>query len=170
MGASLGVLCQRIPPWWMGAPPWLVGAGWKTTRVSLIWRWMVENRRRHAHSFLRSAPLILLFAARIRSRHFNLGAIGSRSSGSKRVPVQKSLDLIWSVDRWSNSQDITVPLRRASLPYEPLKILGINPQSCAGRTVSWKHLHRGLCVSLFLHAQSRDHLNWINDLENEFLI
>jgi hypothetical protein len=65
-------------------------------------------------------------------------------------------DLIQAVQFVSGGPDLALSFRCPKLTKETLFFIGINPQSCVGRTVSWEYLQRDPCASQLLCTRSRE--------------
>jgi hypothetical protein len=99
-------------------------------------RWSVFGRLglvgEYRLDWARSGTLISHRAALGKSLEFKICTVRIWSEERDRVPVQNGLDLIWSVDQWSNCQDITVPLQPCQFANEPLSFEVFNPRSTLG--------------------------------------
>jgi hypothetical protein len=91
------------------------------------------------------------------------------SSGRECVPVLVNRDLIRADGQRSDGLDSPIPFRLAYLRKKPRerKETTHGPQGLI--TVSRGSCTETLRITVF-SAQSRDHLNWIDKLENKFLI
>jgi hypothetical protein len=95
------------------------------------WAWLCASSARSRGKGMTTATVRRFMIKRCRE-----GSCRARSStadlksyGPHRIPVVKTKDLIWVVQKRSNSSDLPIPFRRAHIAKEPLCLFKNNPRS-----------------------------------------